>query len=103
MTRKTVFEVALLSIKPGMKAEFEAGVRQAAPLFQRAKGCQGIEVRRFLEKPQQYHLFVRWETLENQMVDFRGSEDFEKWRACVEHCFSAPPEVHHTVETVRGF
>ena len=103
MTRKTVLEVALLSIKPGMEAEFEAGVRQAAPLFQRAKGCQGMEVRRFLEKPQQYHLFVRWETLENHMVDFRGSEDFEKWRACVGHCFSAPPEVHHTVEAVLGF
>ena len=38
MTQTTVFEVCLLSIKPGMEAEFEAGVRQAAPLFRRAKG-----------------------------------------------------------------
>lgn len=103
MTSQTVLEVALLSITPGMEAEFEAGVRQAVPLFQRAKGCRGMEVRRFVEKPHQYHLLVRWDTLENHMVDFRGSDDFQKWRACVGHCFSAPPEVHHTVEAVHGF
>ena len=103
MSAQTVLEVALLSVKPGMEAEFEAGVRQAVPLFQRAKGCRSMEVRRFVEKPRQYHLLVRWDTLEDHMVDFRGSDDFQKWRACVGHCFSAPPEVHHTVEAVHGF
>ncbi len=103
MTQQTVLEVALLTIKPGMEAEFEAGVRRAVPLFQRAQGCRGMEVRRFVEKPHLYHLLVRWDTLENHTVDFRGSEDFQEWRRCVGHCFLVPPEVHHTVETVHGF
>ncbi len=103
MTNKFFLEVALLSIKPGMEAEFEEGARKAVPLFQRAKGCKGMEVRRFHEKPLQYHLLVRWETLENHMVDFRESEDFQKWRACVGHCFSGPAEVYHTLEAVQGF
>lgn len=103
MTQQTVLEVALLTIKPGMEAEFEAGVCEAVSLFQRAKGCRGMEVRRFVETPHRYHLLVRWDTLENHTVDFRGSEDFQKWRGCVGHCFSAPPDVYHTVEAVHGF
>ena len=35
MTQTTVFEVCLLSIKPGMEAEFEAGVRE------RLRHCSG--------------------------------------------------------------
>ena len=103
MMQQTVLEVCLLSIKPGMEAEFEVGVRMAIPFFQRAKGCRSMEVRRFVEKPQQYHLLIRWDTLENHTVDFRNSEDFLKWRACVGHCFSAPPEVYHTVDAILGF
>ena len=103
MTKQPVLEVALLCIKPGMETEFEEGVRQAVPFFQRAPGCTGMEVRRFVEKPQLYHLLVRWDSLESHTVDFRGSEDFQKWRACVGHCFDAPPEVYHTVESVFGF
>lgn len=103
MQRQTVLEVCLLSIKPGMEEEFEAGVRQAIPIFQRAKGCRRMEVRRFIENPMQYQLLVAWDTLENHTVDFRGSEDFQKWRACVGHCFSAPPEVCHTIDAINGF
>ena len=103
MNQTTVFEVCLLSIKPGMEAEFEAGVRQAAPLFRRAKGCLSMELRRFVENPCMYHLLVQWNSLEAHTVDFRASEDFQKWRSCVSHCFAAPPEVIHTIETLQGF
>ena len=36
-----VLEIAQIEIKPGMEAEFETGVKQAAPIFQRARGCTG--------------------------------------------------------------
>jgi hypothetical protein len=42
---------------------------------------------------------VKWETLENHTVDFRGSENFTEWRGLVGQYFAAPPEVEHT-ETV---
>ena len=42
---------------------------------------------------------VKWETLENHTVDFRGSENFAEWRGLVGQYFAAPPEVEHT-ETV---
>lgn len=98
-----VLEIAQIDVKPGMEAEFEAGVRQAVPLFRRAKGCGGMELQRSVEHPNRYRLFVQWETVERHTVDFRGSPDFAEWRKLVGHCFAQPPEVEHTQQTVKGF
>ena len=98
-----ITEIAQIEVKPGMEAEFEAGVKQAAPIFQRAKGCRHFELRRSIEKPSRYRLFVDWDTVENHNVDFRGSPDFQEWRKLVGHCFAAPPEVEHVAQVVKGF
>ena len=98
-----VVEIAQIEIKPGLEAEFEAGVKKSVPLFRRARGCSGLELHRSVEKPQRYRLLVKWETVENHTVDFRGSEDFQAWRKLVGHCFASPPEVEHTREAVKGF
>lgn len=98
-----ILEIAQIDVKPGMEAEFEAGVANAAPLFKRAKGCISMELQRSIEKPSRYRLFVQWQTLENHTVDFRGSEDFQEWRKLVSHCFEHPPEVEHTQHAVKGF
>jgi quinol monooxygenase YgiN len=98
-----VLEIAQIDIKPGMDAEFEAGVKSAAPVFKRAKGCSGMELQRSIEKPLRYRLFVKWATVENHTVDFRGSADFQEWRKLVAHCFAAPPEVEHVAQVVLGF
>jgi heme-degrading monooxygenase HmoA len=98
-----ILEIAQIEVKPGMEAEFEAGVAKAAPLFKRAKGCGGMELQRSIENPTRYRLFVKWETVENHTKDFRESADFQEWRKLVGHCFAAPPAVEHTREAVRGF
>jgi quinol monooxygenase YgiN len=97
-----IWEIAQIDVKPGMEAEFEAGVNKAAPIFRRAKGCNGIELQRSIEHPNRYRLFVKWETVENHTVDFRGSDDFQAWRQLVGHCFERPPEVEHTRQVVKG-
>jgi heme-degrading monooxygenase HmoA len=98
-----ILEVAQIEVKSGMEREFEAGVEKAAPIFQRAKGCRAMELQRSIEKPSRYRLLVRWETLENHTVDFRGSPGFQEWRKLVGHCFAQPPEVEHTSLAVHGF
>jgi heme-degrading monooxygenase HmoA len=90
-----ILEIAQIDVKPGLEAEFEAGVAKAAPLFARAKGCKGMELQRSVEKKRRYRLFVTWETLENHTVDFRNSADFAAWRKLVGHCFETAPEVDH--------
>jgi len=98
-----ITEIAQIDVKHGLEAEFEAGVKKAAPLFQRAKGCHGMKLERSIEKPSRYRLFVQWGTVENHTVDFRGSADFQEWRKLVGHCFASPPEVEHVSEAVKGF
>jgi heme-degrading monooxygenase HmoA len=98
-----ILEIAQIDVKEGMEKDFEAGVAKAAPVFKRAKGCKGMELQRSIEHPNSYRLFVTWETIENHTIDFRGSPDFQEWRACVAHCFAATPIVEHTRQAVKGF
>jgi heme-degrading monooxygenase HmoA len=96
-------EIAQIEVKPGSEADFEAGVAKAAPLFQRAKGCKGMQLQRSVEFPSRYRLVVKWETVENHMVDFRNSEDFQAWRGLVGAYFAAPPQVEHTYAALKAF
>ncbi|MGH9647753.1 MAG: antibiotic biosynthesis monooxygenase family protein [Bryobacteraceae bacterium] len=95
--------MAQIEVKPGMESELESGVKKAAPIFKRAKGCKGMTLQRSQEKPARYRLFVKWDTVENHTRDFRESADFPEWRKLVGHCFAAPPEVEHVAEVVSGF
>jgi heme-degrading monooxygenase HmoA len=98
-----ILEIAQIDIKEGMEQEFEKGVAKAKPVFQRAKGCKGMELQRSIEHPSRYRLFVTWETVENHTIDFRGSPDFQEWRACVGDFFAATPVVEHTRQVMKGF
>jgi heme-degrading monooxygenase HmoA len=96
-------EIAQIDVKPGMEQEFEAGITKAGPIFRRAKGCRSMELTRSVENPERYRLFVRWQTLENHTVDFRGSADFQEYRQLVGHCFASPPVVEHVLDILHGF
>jgi quinol monooxygenase YgiN len=98
-----ITEIALIDVKAGMEAEFEAGVAKAAPFFKRAKGCHGLALEKSIEKPSRYRLFVQWETVEAHTVDFRGSPDFQEWRKCVAHTFESLPQVEHTTQVLKAF
>lgn len=94
-----ITEIAQIDVKPGSEADFEAAVAKARETFGRSKGFCGFELHKSIEKPQRYRLMVKWQTLENHTVDFRGSENFTEWRGLVGGFFAAPPDVEHT-ETV---
>jgi heme-degrading monooxygenase HmoA len=91
-----VTEIAQIEVKPGTEKDFEAAVAKARAAFGRSPGFHGFELHRSIEKPARYRLMVKWETLENHTVDFRGSENFAEWRALVGPYFASPPEVEHT-------
>lgn len=94
-----ITEIAQIEIKPGSEKDFEAAVAKAQEIFKRCKGWKSFELHRSIEKPSRYRLHIKWETLENHTVDFRGSPDFAEWRALVGPYFETPPYVEHT-ETV---
>jgi len=94
-----ITEIAQIDVKAGSEKDFEAAVAKARAVFSRAKGCHGLELHKSIEKPQRYRLMVKWETLENHTVDFRGSDLFAEWRGLVGPYFATAPDVEHT-ETV---
>lgn len=98
---RPVLEIAEIDVAVEAAAAFEAAVAEAIPLFLRARGCRGARLGRSLEHPERYRLMVVWERIENHTVDFRGSEDFQRWRALAGPFFRAPPRVEHVV-TVAG-
>jgi quinol monooxygenase YgiN len=90
-----ILEIAQVDVKPGEEAAFEARVKEAVAIFRRAEGCLGLDLQRSIEKPTRYRVMIRWRTLENHTVDFRGSPLFQEWRALVGPHFASPPEVEH--------
>jgi heme-degrading monooxygenase HmoA len=54
-----ILEVAILDVRPGSEAAFEAAFAEARPLIASIDGFLGLELRRCLEKPSRYVLLVR--------------------------------------------
>lgn len=96
-----IYEIAEITVKAGDEARFEEGVAQAAPLFLRAKGCHGVSLHRVIENQSVYRLVVKWDTIENHLVDFRNSDDFQEWRRLVGPYFEIPPVVTHSSATAN--
>jgi heme-degrading monooxygenase HmoA len=99
----TVQELAEIDVIPGTEADFEAAVAEAAPQFQTASGCRALELRRSVEHPSRYRLFVEWDTVEHHTVAFRESEGFAIWRSLVGQHFVSPPRVEHIVSVLKAF
>ena len=79
----------------GRQAEFEAAFREASPIIASMSGYLGHELQRCIEAPERYLLLVRWETLEAHTVGFRGSPEYQRWRALLHHFYDPFPVVEH--------
>jgi len=91
-----ILELADIRIQPGKQAEFELALQRGLDtVIARAQGFQGYTVQKGVESPERYLLMIRWETLENHTVDFRGSAAFQDWRAIVGPFFAGAPMVEH--------
>ncbi len=101
--RTMVYEIATLDIKEGSEAAFEAAVKEAAPYFQKSRGCRGMALERCVETPSRYYLVVTWDSVEDHMVHFRNSPEFQEWRRLAGPHFANPPSVEHTSVTATYF
>ncbi len=90
-----ILEVAMLDILPGREADFEAAFATASGIISSMPGYVSHELQRCLETPSRYVLLVRWETLEDHTVGFRGSPQYQEWRALLHHFYDPFPTVEH--------
>lgn len=101
-----ILEIALLNVIPARTAEFERAFGEAKAIIASMRGFRGLELQRCLEVsnrgPNRYALLVRWETLEDHTVGFRGSPEYQKWRALLHHFYDPFPVVEHYEEVHRA-
>ncbi len=90
-----ILEVAMLNIKPNLETEFEAAFCQASKIISSMNGCIEVQLQKCLEQPDKYLLLVKWETLEDHTVGFRGSAQYQEWRALLHHFYDPFPMVEH--------
>jgi heme-degrading monooxygenase HmoA len=97
---KMILETALLNIRPGQEAAFAAAMAEAKPLILASRGFNSIELRPCIEQAGRYLLLVSWDSLEDHIEGFRGSENYRQWKALLHHFYDPFPVVEHFAESI---
>ena len=90
-----ILEVAILNVREGMTDDFEAAFKQVSPIIASMRGYFSHELQRCLEAPNRYILLVRWETLEDHIIGFRQSAEYQEWKRLLHHFYDPFPTVEH--------
>jgi heme-degrading monooxygenase HmoA len=90
-----ILEHALLPVKAGQEAPFERAFAEAKDIIAAMPGFGGLTLSRCLERPATYLLLVEWDRLEDHTVGFRGSPEYQEWRALLHHFYDPFPTVDH--------
>jgi heme-degrading monooxygenase HmoA len=96
-----ILEVAPLRIRPGSSTEFERAFVTAQRILASTPGYISHELRRCIERRNEYVLLVGWQSLEAHEVDFRKSAQYETWKRLLHHFYDPFPTVSH-YEPVEG-
>lgn len=90
-----ILEVAVLDVKGGQQAEFEKTFAVAQKIISSMKGYVSHELRQCIEVDSRYLLLVTWQTLEDHILGFRGSSEYQEWKALLHHFYDPFPRVEH--------
>ena len=90
-----ILEVATLDVRAGQEEAFEAAFKRALPLITGMQGYVSHQIRRCIENPSRYILLVEWVKLEDHTQGFRGSPQYQEWKALLHHFYDPFPTVEH--------
>ncbi|GAX34756.1 antibiotic biosynthesis monooxygenase family protein [Nodularia sp. NIES-3585] len=93
-----ILEAVILNIKPGLEDNFESAFKKASSIISSSKGYLSHELHRCIEAQDKYLLLVKWETLEDHTVGFRGSAEYQEWKNLLHHFYEPFPTVEHFEE-----
>jgi heme-degrading monooxygenase HmoA len=99
-----ILEVAILNIRTGMSANFEATFAKAQTIIASMPGYISHELQRCLEVEDKYLLLVRWRSVRDHEGGFRGSTEYGEWKSLLHHFYEPFPAVEHyeRVDTQHG-
>lgn len=90
-----IVEHALLPVRPGLGAEFEAAFAEATAIISASPGFRNLRLSRGVESPGTYLLMVEWDSLEDHTEGFRGSAAYDRWKELLHHFYDPFPTVEH--------
>lgn len=99
---RMVIEHAVLNVRPGEEAAFEAAFAEARPYIAGASGFRNLRLGRCHEQPDRYLLLVEWERLEDHVDGFRRSDAYQEWRRLLHHFYDPFPTVEHFTEVATA-
>jgi heme-degrading monooxygenase HmoA len=94
-----VLEQAVLTVEADRSTAFEAAFREASVLIRAAPGFCSLRLERCVERSDRYLLLVEWDRLKDHTEGFRGSAEYQQWKALLHHFYDPFPTVEH-YETV---
>ena len=90
-----ILEVAVLNVIDGRKLYFEHAFKTAELIISSMQGYISHELQKCMEIQNQYILLVKWKSLEAHTIGFRGSEEYQQWKALLHHFYDPFPTVEH--------
>jgi heme-degrading monooxygenase HmoA len=97
-----ILEVAVLTIHPAQKTQFQTAFTEARKVISAMPGFVSHQLHRCIETDGRYLLLVQWLSVEHHMVGFRGSPQFLQWRALLGPFYAAAPAVEHYQAVSKG-
>src|ERR1700710_1670693 len=90
-----ILEVAILNIIPGQEDDFIKAFSKAEGIIAKMPGYCSHQLKRCLENLSRFILLVEWQKLEDHTEGFRGSEEYQEWKALLHHFYDPFPTVEH--------
>ncbi|MGG7510826.1 antibiotic biosynthesis monooxygenase family protein [Plantibacter sp. YIM 135249] len=95
-----ITEHALLPVIAGREVEFEDAFAEARGIISAMPGFRSLSLSRSVETPNVYLLLVEWDTIEDHTIGFRGSAEYQDWRALLHRFYEPFPIVEHFTRVV---
>lgn len=90
-----ILETATLNVVAGRGGEFEAAFDLARPLVAATPGFLGLELRRCVERDDQYLLLISWRSVADHEQGFRQGPNYARWKELLHHFYDPFPVVEH--------
>ena len=90
-----ILEVAILNVIPGQEDDFIKAFSKAEGIIAKMPDYCSLHLKRCLENLSRFILLVEWQKLEDHTEGFRGSEEYQEWKALLHHFYDPFPTVEH--------
>ncbi|MFJ7826601.1 antibiotic biosynthesis monooxygenase family protein [Psychrobacillus sp. NPDC096623] len=90
-----ILEAVMLQVKAGLEENYENAFRQASKIISSMPGYINHELQRCIEAKGKYLLLVSWESLEDHVIGFRESSEYQEWKKLLHPYYDPFPVVEH--------